>query len=100
MTAFITALRARARSLWRGVRQRGDVEGEMAEEFRLHQEMRAADLERTGLSRDAATRQARLEFGSAERAADDGRRARGLHRIDGVRMSWLDVKLAIRMLVR
>ena len=91
---------ARVRSLWRGVRRREDVESEMSEEFRLHQEMRAADLVRSGLTPAAAARQARLEFGSAEMHKDEGRRSRGLRRIDELRFSWLDFKLGFRMLAR
>ena len=56
---------ARARSLWRGVRRTEAVNAEMNEEFRLHMELRAADLVRSGMSSAEAARQARLEFGSA-----------------------------------
>jgi putative ABC transport system permease protein len=91
---------ARARSLWRGVRRRGDVEAEMTEEFRLHQELRAADLVRAGLAPAEAARQARLEFGCAELHKDEARAARGLRPVDGLRVSWLDVKLGFRMLVK
>ncbi len=44
----------------------------MSEEFRLHVELRAADLVRAGLSPAEARRRARLEFGSAELHKDDG----------------------------
>ena len=91
---------ARLRSLWRGLRRRGDVEAEMAEEFRLHQELRAADLVRAGLPPAEAARQARLEFGSVEWYKDEARAARGLRAVDEIRVSWLDVKLGGRMLVK
>ena len=91
---------ARARSLWRGLRRRRDVELEMAEEFRLHQELRAADLVRAGLAPAEAARQARLEFGSAEMHKDAARAARGLGPFDELRVSALDVKLGVRMLVK
>ncbi len=52
----VSGVVARARSLWRGVRRRGDVEQDMAEEFRLHQELRAADLVRNGMSPAEAAR--------------------------------------------
>jgi len=94
------AIIARARSLWRGLRRRAAVEAEMAEEFRLHQELRAADLVRAGLDPAAAARQARLEFGSAEMHKDAARAARGLRPFDELRVSWLDVKLGGRMLVK
>ena len=91
---------ARARSIWRGIRQRPDVESDMNDEFRLHVELRAADLVRSGLSPAAAERQAKLEFGSTERYKEEGRRSRGLRRVDDLRVSWLDFKLGFRMLVR
>jgi putative ABC transport system permease protein len=97
---MMTGLIARARSLWRGARRRGAVEAEMAEEFRLHLELRAADLERAGLSPAEARRQARLDFGCAELHRDAARAARGLHVFDGARVSWLDVKLGFRMLAK
>jgi predicted permease len=96
----VSGVIARARSLWRGVRRRGDVEAEMAEEFRHHLELRAADLERGGLSPAEARRRARLDFGSAELHKDAAREARGLRRVDDVRVSWLDFKLGGRMLVK
>ena len=91
---------ARTRSMWRGVRQRRDVELDMNDEFRLHVELRSADLVRAGLPPEQAKRQAKLEFGSAEWYKEEGRRSRGLRRVDNLRMSWLDFKLGFRMLVR
>lgn len=41
---------ARVRSLWSVLRRRSAFEAEMREEFRLHVELRAKDLERSGLS--------------------------------------------------
>ena len=97
---MLSGLIARTRSLWRGVRQRVDVESDMNDEFRLHLELRAADLVRSGLTPAQAERQARLEFGSTEHFKEQGRRSRGLRRIDDLRVSWLDFKLGFRMLVR
>jgi putative ABC transport system permease protein len=91
---------ARVRSLWRGVRRRGDVEAEMAEEFRHHVELRAADLARQGLTPAEAARRARLEFGSVEMHKDAARAARGLRRLDDLRASALDFKLGFRMLAK
>jgi putative ABC transport system permease protein len=91
---------ARMRSLWRGVCRRSDVEADMNEEFRLHVELRAQDLVRSGLSLEEAVRQARREFGSTERHKEEARRSRGLHRIDALRFSWLDFRLGFRMLAR
>ncbi len=97
---MVSGLIARARSLWQGVRRRSDVEAEMQEEFRLHLELRTADLIRAGLSPDEATRRARIEFGSIEQFKDEGRGSRGLRRVDDLRFSLLDLKLGVRMLVR
>ena len=87
-------------SLWRGIRRRSDVEAEMTEEFRLHLELRAADLVRSGLSPAEAARRARLEFGHTESHKQEARASRGLSRVDELRASWLDVKLGFRMLVK
>ncbi|MGH7529842.1 MAG: ABC transporter permease [Gemmatimonadales bacterium] len=97
---MISQIIARFRSLWRGIRRRSDVEAEMNEEFRLHLELRAADLVRSGLSLAEAARQARLEFGHGESHKQAGRAARGLGPFDELRVSWLDFKLGFRMLVR
>ena len=76
----LSGIVARARSLWLGVRRRTTVEADMNDEFRLHLELRAADLVRSGLSIEAAKRQARLEFGSTERYKEQARRMlRNLH---------------------
>ena len=91
---------ARLRSLWRGIRGTAALDAEMAEEFRLHVELRAEALVRSGLSPDDAARQARLEFGSPEHYADRGRASRGLRPFDDLRLSWLDFKLGFRMLRR
>ena len=97
---MIAGLIARVRSLWAGARRPEDVEAEMKEEFRLHQEMRTDDLIRSGLAPAEARRQARLEFGSPDRYQDEGKESRGLHRLQALRMSWLDVKLGFRMLAK
>ena len=91
---------SRARSLWRGVRTRWAVEKDMTDEFRSHVELRAADLARQGLAPDDALRTARLEFGSGEQFKDEGRAARGLRTVDGLKFSWLDFKLGFRMLAK
>lgn len=97
---MMTRWLARARSLWRGIRHRSEIESEMTEEFRVHMELRTEDLMRSGLSARAALRRARSEFGSTERYKEDGRAVRGLVRIDLLRFSWLDFKLGFRMLMR
>ncbi|HEU4631213.1 MAG TPA: ABC transporter permease [Gemmatimonadaceae bacterium] len=100
MLTMISGLLARGRSLWRALRGHAAIETDMAEEFRLHQELRAADLVRAGLAPAEAARRARLEFGSAERYKHEGRTARGLRPFDRIHISWLDLKLGFRMLVK
>jgi predicted permease len=97
---MIRSLIARGRSLWRGVRRHAALDAEMAEEFGLHVELRAADLVRAGLAPAEAARRARLEFGSVERYKHEGRRSRGLRPFDRLNVSWLDFKLGFRMLVK
>jgi predicted permease len=55
--------------------QRPRVEREMEEELRSHLQSRADDLERQGLSRTEAARQARLEFGGYQRYKEECREA-------------------------
>ncbi|HEV8215170.1 MAG TPA: ABC transporter permease, partial [Gemmatimonadaceae bacterium] len=94
------SIAARLRSLFHGVRRSDRLNDDMEAEFRLHMELRAADLVRGGLTPAEAARRARLEFGSAESLKDRGREARGLRWFDSLRFSLLDVKLAGRMLVK
>jgi predicted permease len=91
---------ARLRSLWSGARAGADLDAEMDEEFRLHMELRAQDLERQGLSPEEALRRARREFGNQLNTREDVRASRGLHRLDAIRFGWLDFKLGFRMLAR
>jgi predicted permease len=88
------------RSLWRGLRRRSALEAEMSEEFMNHLALRTEDLVRRGLSHDAARRQAQLDFGHVETHKDAARASQGLRRLDEIRLSWLDLKLGGRMLVR
>ena len=97
---MIAGLIARVRSLWTGARRPDEIDADMQEEFRLHQEMRTDDLIRSGLTPEAARRQARVEFGSPDKYQDAGRESRGLHRIHALRVSWLDFKLGFRMLAK
>ena len=97
---MLSGLIARLRSLVHGFRHRSTIESRMSDEFRVHVEMRAGDLVRAGLSPAEATREARREFGNRERYKDEARESRGLHRINDLRVSWLDFKLGFRMLAR
>ncbi|MGH9353199.1 MAG: ADOP family duplicated permease [Terriglobia bacterium] len=57
--------------------RRSNVEREMEGELRLHLRSRADDLERQGLSRAEAERQARIEFGGYQRYKEECREALG-----------------------
>jgi predicted permease len=76
---------ARARSLLRNVFRRSKLEGEMDAEFRSHIAHRADDLERRGLSRKAAERAARVEFGAIEAQKDAARDVRAVRVWDELR---------------
>src|SRR5262245_28683282 len=73
---------------------------DMEAEFRLHMELRAEDLMKSGLTPAEAVRRARLEFGSTDSVKDHAREARGLRWYDSLRISVLDLKLGGRMLVK
>src|SRR5690606_18892833 len=90
----------RLRSLWRGLCRRADVEAEMREEFRHHIALRTEDLIGRGLPPAEAARRARIEFGHVESHSEDARAARGLRLFDRLGVSWLDVKLGVRMPVK
>jgi len=57
--------------------RRSRVEREMEEELRSHLQIRVDDLERQGLPRAEAERQARLQFGGYERYKEECREALG-----------------------
>src|SRR5215469_5916144 len=57
--------------------RRSQVEDEMAEEQRAHIQLRADDLERSGLDRAEAERRARIEFGAQERFKEESYQALG-----------------------
>jgi putative ABC transport system permease protein len=59
------------------VLRRSRVESEMEEELRSHIQIRADDLQRQGLVRAEAERQARVEFGGYERYKEECREALG-----------------------
>jgi putative ABC transport system permease protein len=91
---------AKIRSLSKGVFRTQRVDADLQEEFRVHMELRAADLVKAGMAPAEAARKARAEFGSTDDHVDKARRARGLAWFDELRFSWLDVKLGGRMLVK
>jgi len=85
------------RSWWRAWWRRSQFEREMDEEWRFHLESRIDDLVRSGLAREQAVRQARLEFGNPEAWQDRARESRRLHLTDDLR---LDLRFAWRGLRR
>jgi predicted permease len=97
---MVAELMARVRSLWRGVVRTRRVNADLNEEFRLHIELRAADLVGAGMTPAEAARTARAEFGSTDYHAGKARDARGLRWFDEMRFSWIDLKLGGRMLVK
>lgn len=74
---------------------RRQIEDEMEEELRAHIEQRAGDLERSGVPRNEAERQARLEFGSYERYKEECRENVGTHFVETLRQ---DLAYAFRLL--
>lgn len=72
----------RIRSLWRVLKSRREFEQGMTEELRFHIEQCMDQLVRSGLSPQAAARQARMEFGSVNSVKEDCRESRGLHLFD------------------
>jgi predicted permease len=83
------------RLLARDTVKRSRFERQMNDEIRFHLESRADDLVRSGLSRPAAKRRARLEFGGVESHKEDCRQARGLRYLDELRA---DLRLAARQM--
>ena len=72
-------------------------EREMDDEMRFHIDMEAAELERSGLSRDEARRRALAAFGGLQRHKEEGHESRG-----GTRLEELarDARYALRSLRR
>lgn len=87
----------RLRSFANSLLHRSRRESEIAAELRSHIELRAEDLQRTGLASAEALRRARIEFGSPERLRADIRSSLGLRLFDELRA---DLLYATRMLRR
>jgi MacB-like periplasmic core domain len=88
-------LGSRFRSWLRTTFGRSRMESEMDTELRFHIETFTEDLVRGGLSRQAAVRRARMEFGGMERTKEECREARGLTLLEHLTQ---DVRFALRML--
>jgi predicted permease len=89
------SISAYLRSLAAKVFRRAELAGELEEELRSHIEHRADDLERSGLSRAAAERRARVEFGASERFKEESYVAMGGGVLEGVAR---DLRFALRVL--
>lgn len=92
---FLRMLRLRFRSLF----HRRVVERELDDEVRFHIDMQAEENVRAGMSPAEARRQAVLRFGGVEGHKEEVRRVQGVE-LMGARVSWLDLKLGLRMLTR
>lgn len=75
--------------------QRSHIDVEMDDELRSHIQHRADDLERSGLPRAEAERQARIEFGGYERYKEECREAVGAHLVESLLQ---DVRFAYRVM--
>ena len=69
----------RLTNLIRVAKGREDFEKDMTEELRFHIDQYAADLMKTGMTKEAATRQAKLELGQPQ---EECRQSRGIHLIE------------------
>ena len=88
---LLGAMRARWSALVHHTAMRGDLE----EELRDHLQHRADDLERSGISRPEAERQARIEFGGFERYREESHAAQGWHWAETL---LRDVRFGLRIL--
>ncbi|MGC1087181.1 MAG: ABC transporter permease, partial [Candidatus Acidiferrum sp.] len=86
-------LRFRLRSLFR----REDVESEADAELGFHFEKQVEKLMKSGLTREEATRRARIEFGGHEQLKEECRDARGVNLAETL---WQDVRYGLRILKR
>jgi predicted permease len=72
-----------------------EVADEMAEELRSHIEHRADDLERSGVARAEADRQARIEFGGVEKFREESYEELGGNTMETLMQ---DLRISLRML--
>ncbi len=83
------------RSLTAKLFHRSQLENEMEEELRSHIQHRADDLQRSGIARAEAERQARIEFGAQERFKEESFEALGGNFIE---TAVQDVRVSLRVL--
>src|SRR5437763_12140833 len=88
---MLSDLLFRIRALFR----RKSVETELDEELRFHLHRQFENYVQSGLSREEATRRARIEFGGVEQAKEECRDARGVRILETL---FQDVRYGLRML--
>ena len=88
---------ASLRSLASALFERSRINREMDDELRSHIQHRADDLERSGLLRFEAERQARIEFGGYERFKEECREAAGGNFVETLLQ---DTRFGLRMMRR
>src|SRR5579862_6920287 len=88
---MLSDLLYRLRALFR----RNAVEGEMDDELRFHFENQVQVHMKSGLSRQEATRRARMSFGGLDQVKEECREARG---VSAFEIAMQDLRYAIRTL--
>ena len=88
---MLSDLLMRLRALFR----RKAVEGEMNDELRFHFEQHVKKLVEAGMPREAAQRQARLEFGGDDQIKEECREARGVNLLESLAQ---DIRYGLRTL--
>lgn len=97
MNHIRTKVMARARSWWKALTHRREMESELESELRFHVDAFAADLVRQGMPADEAQRRARMELGTMAAQKEQVRSSVGLRSWDDFRA---DVRYAFRQLRR
>ncbi len=88
---FLDAMRAH----WSALVHRSAMSDELEEELRSHFQHRADDLERSGISRAEAERQALIEFGGVEHYREESHAAQGWHWAETLSR---DIRFGLRIL--
>ena len=88
---------ASLRSFTATVFRRSRMEDDMDEELRTHIQNRASDLERSGVSREEAERQARVEFGGYQKYKEEIREGSGAHFFEALIQ---DIRYGVRVLCK
>jgi putative ABC transport system permease protein len=92
------ALLVRARSLWRALRHRDQLDAHMHDEMRFHIDMETDRLMREGqLDAVEARRRALVAFGGVTKYHEAGRDTRGVRWLEAIS---LDTRLGLRMLIK